>query len=502
MQHLPSIADITDNVTSISSTKAENNKRPKHYLVHSHSSRHVHLTDDITPREMALSILQAQYHIYHTDLSGYLAGGAMVQDALTKYALGGTPRDLYQAYKRFRPDKERIPPAPTITITTRNWRDWLGHKSYYHDYLDFFDQELQLLESSVLKESSATPVPPTLTASWTATPSTPLAYAMSKMASDYLSPLIPGLCASTGPLIHLGYGIEFGSRLVTAEGLAYACVSYQPATTCFVTASQNSVPWNGGPSNSLGQPRRSPTVSILNMIRNDKRLDGMFDAGFQGRLNVVMSSRVSLLKSYLGMWASQVHSVSDALLDLAQTSSLLMFTATNRFGDEQQLDKNLANILLATHAARFLVKILPSEVEKEQLMKAIWMSLVATYVVQGRPKVTARAVSTHPVMAEVNPQDGQHDSMGEDEECKKSRSRSGSMAVSDAETEMREATMGRWRALSQEAIHADHPLVPKIVRTLWRAELEHGECDDIFFDGAIRAVGEDHASDESTGPGF
>ncbi|KAG9320893.1 hypothetical protein KVV02_005829 [Mortierella alpina] len=412
----------------------------------------------------------------------------------------GTPRDLYQTYKRFRPDKERIPPAPTITITTRNWRDWLGHKSYYHDYLDFFDQELRLLESSVLKESLVTPVPAPLTASWTVTPSTPLADAMSKMVSDYLTPLIPGLCASTGPLIHLGYGIEFGSLLATAEGLAYACVSYQPATTCFVTASKSSASWKGGPSHSPSESRRSPTVSILNMIRNDKRLDGMFDAGFQGKLNVVMSSRVSLLKSYLGMWASQVHSVSEALLDLSQTSSLLMFTATNRFGDEQQLDKNLANILLATHAARFLVKILPSEVEKEQLMKAIWMSLVATYVVQGRPKVTARAVSTHPLMAEVNPQEDQHDSMGEDEEYKESRS--SSMAVRDSETETRKATMGRWRALSQEAIHADHPLVPKIVRTLWWAELEHGECDDIFFDGAVRAVGEDHTSDESTGPGL
>ncbi len=137
-----------------------------------------------------------------------------------------------------------------------------------------------------------------------------------------------------------------------------------------------------------------------------------------------------------------------------------MFTGTNRFGDEQQLDKNLANILLATHAARFLVKILPSEVEKEQLMKAIWMSLVATFVVQGRPKVTARAVSTHPSMAEVNPQDSHHDPMSEDEEYKESRS--GSMAVSDFETDVRKATMGRWRALSQEALHADHPLVPKV----------------------------------------
>ncbi|KAG0204639.1 hypothetical protein BGX28_003476 [Mortierella sp. GBA30] len=458
---------------------------------------------------MALSILQAQYHIYHTDLSGYLAGGAMVQDALTKYALGGTPRDLYQTYKRFRPDKERIPPAPTITITTRNWRDWLGHKSYYHDYLDFFDQELRQLEARVLKESPSASTPAALAASWSASPSTPLSTAMGGVVSDYLTPLIPGLCASTGPLIHLGYGVEFGSRLATAEGLAYACISYQPATTCFTTTSMSNPLWTGGGSSvadetsskSCRSQMRSPTVSILNMIRNDKRLDGMFDAGFQGKLNVVMSSRVSLLKSYLGMWTSQVHSVSEALLDLSQTSSLLLFTATNRFGDEQQLDKNLVNILLATHAARFLVKILPSGLEKEQLLKAIWMSLVATYVVQGRPKVTARRDSTHPLMAEVNPLESQHDSTGEDEENDES-SRSCGMVINEFEAEIPKAPFGRWRPLSQEAIHAEHPLVPKIVRALWWAELEHGECGDVFFDGAIRAVGEDHASDESSGPGF
>src|SRR5690606_11794330 len=63
--------------------------------------------------------------------------------------------------------------------------------------------------------------------------------------------------------------------------------------------------WQGQQGSSSNGLKRSPTVSILNMIRNDKRLDGMFDAGFQAKLNVVMSSRVSLLKSYLGMWVSQ-----------------------------------------------------------------------------------------------------------------------------------------------------------------------------------------------------
>jgi hypothetical protein len=122
---------------------------------------------------------------------------------------------------------------------------------------------------------------------------------------EYLAPLIPGLCAATGSLIHLGYGIEFGSRLAMAEGLAYACISYQSATTCFIPTTSHTSWTTSTDKSTRNNPKKTPSVSILNMIRNDKRLDGMFDAGFQGKLNVVMSSRVSLLKSYLGMWASQ-----------------------------------------------------------------------------------------------------------------------------------------------------------------------------------------------------
>ncbi|KAF9398183.1 hypothetical protein BGX21_008082 [Mortierella sp. AD011] len=467
---------------------------------------------------MALSIIQAQYHIYHTDLSGYLAGGDMVQDALTRYALGGTSKDLYQTYKRFKQDKERIPPAPTITITTRNWRDWLGHKSYYHDYLDFFDHELSQLEartlqgsSSPLSSSTATETPSLLSTSWSISHSSPLAESMAKMVSDYLTPLIPGLCASTGALIHLGYGVEFGSRLLIAEGLAYACISYQPATACYIptAASGATSSWSETSSTKLNAPqqKRSPTVSILNMIRNDKRLDGMFDAGFQAKLNVVMSSRVSLLKSYLGMWTSQVHSVSDALLDLSQTSGLLLFTATNRFGDEQQLDKNLANILLATHAARFLVKILPSEFEKEQLLKAIWMSLVATFVVQGRPRLIARTSSSQSITADGLPQEKEQESsmtpvVAESEGAEQGSTTKFGMATIYFEPEAVCTSADRWKSLSSEAIHADHRIVPKIVRSLFWAELEHGECNDLFYELALRAVGDDPASDESTGPGF
>lgn len=151
-----------------------------------------------------------------------------------------------------------------------------------------------------------------------------------------------------------------------------------------------------------------------------------------------------------------VHSVEEALKDLSQTSSLLLFTATNRFGDQQQLDKHLANVLLATHAARFLIHVLPGEEEKEQLLKAIWMSLVATFVVQGRPKLSLSQQQEHqqqqPMMVEVNPQDaGEHDDEDDDEEVGYFGAVGGMKVPS-----------GRWKMLAQDAIHADHQIVSKV----------------------------------------
>lgn len=151
--------------------------------------------------------------------------------------------------------------------------------------------------------------------------------------------------------------------------------------------------------------------------------------------------------------------MSDALLDLSQTTSLLLFTGTNRFGDEQQLDKNLANVLLATHSARFLVEVLPTEEQKEQLLKAIWMSLVATYVVQGRPKMAASPmVATMPAMSETAPQEDHRDD--EVANMEDSDDESNSSGYFDSEFPIRPS--GRWRSLCQEAIHAEYQLVPKV----------------------------------------
>lgn len=153
-------------------------------------------------------------------------------------------------------------------------------------------------------------------------------------------------------------------------------------------------------------------------------------------------------------------------MDLSQTTSLLLFTATGRHGDEQQLDKYLANVLLASHAARFLVKVLPEQ-EQVQLLKAIWMSLVATYVVQGRPKISA---SSLPMMTDACHQESNVMTgvvTEEEEYHERGTAKMAGMATIDSEkSDLLRVPTGRWKALSQEAIHADHQIVSKVTRVL------------------------------------
>jgi hypothetical protein len=99
--------------------------------------------------------------------------------------------------------------------------------------------------------------------------------------------------------------------------------------------------------------------------------------------------------------------------------------------------------------------VLPGDMEKEQLLKAIWMSLVATFVVQGRPKLSLSQQKQHqqhqPMMAEVNPQDAVGNDDEDDEEVGYFGAAGGMKVPS-----------GRWKSLAQDAIHADHQIVSKV----------------------------------------
>lgn len=128
--------------------------------------------------------------------------------------------------------------------------------SYYREYLNYFD-------AHIAKNS------------------------LSTTFQTHFPRLLPGCIGSSlHPLIHLGLGLDLAHTHLVSEGLAYACIAYSPIGELIDTQ-------NGANAADV-DPRE-----ILEMVRVDKRFDGVFDGAFGAKLKVLAKSRGALLKVYM-----------------------------------------------------------------------------------------------------------------------------------------------------------------------------------------------------------
>lgn len=141
------------------------------------------------PQSQPANILPPQNHIVH--------------HLLTLYALGATPSQLqtgYDANKTY-----QRPPVPLDPQIVQDLNDraafakHLGDERHYRDYLAHFEGELAAKGvSAVLAE---------------------YLFARDARADDLLARTFAGF---VHPLIHLGFGVEFGQPAIVAEALAQA----------------------------------------------------------------------------------------------------------------------------------------------------------------------------------------------------------------------------------------------------------------------------------------
>jgi hypothetical protein len=124
---------------------------------------------------------------------------------LTLFALNATPKEIQQGYDT-NVDYQR-PPEPlkeSIVNDMHNperFKTYLGKEQYYHDFLVFFQQEIDAKTwQKVLNE---------------------YVFARDERAEDMLSRMYAGFLH---PIIHTGFGVEFKQPAIIAEGLAQACV--------------------------------------------------------------------------------------------------------------------------------------------------------------------------------------------------------------------------------------------------------------------------------------
>lgn len=137
---------------------------------------------------------------YHIEYNGHLTNH--VKHAVVALAgLGATPEVImrfHDSYTEMTPYGSTLEPQRPmrIAITADNWEEFIGKRAHFASYCAFFDAEVT-------------------------------AHGMDEVLRWYLPRLLPGWVGSfTHATIHLGWGLDAGSRWMSVEGLAYLAFSY------------------------------------------------------------------------------------------------------------------------------------------------------------------------------------------------------------------------------------------------------------------------------------
>jgi hypothetical protein len=182
---------------------------------------------------------------------------------LSQFALGAPESRLKQEW-----DNETFNPLPkkqSTEISDQNWKDHIGVDKFYPNYLEFFKDQI----------------------SKNGAPKTVLSYALDPTA---LPSFVSG---AVHPLIHTGFGIEFGVNDVVAEGLAEMCV-HSPAFAPVVDSPLYSKPATG----------KKTALAIAKEIHNDQIFENAVNFKDFPKSTALLKSKPACdaIKNYVMQW--------------------------------------------------------------------------------------------------------------------------------------------------------------------------------------------------------
>ncbi|KAJ5594490.1 uncharacterized protein N7459_000698 [Penicillium hispanicum] len=241
-------------------------------------------------------------------------------------------------------------------VTVEDWRDYLGCREYvlrlsilaaFH--LDFFEDELVRFS-----------------------------YDWKQVVVEYLfsgnQPVFHSLSADLGhPLIHLAYAYETSSREVAMEALGLAATCYNGMHTYFDDSVSSSVE---------GLYHSTSPFDILNKVRLDKRLDGLFATPGDHNLERLYDSRKDLLREYWHAW--QIESPVEQFRQSQELAAGLLVAAHDE--SNQHYDFFLAHVLTTSHAVRVLLPLIPAQFQIS-LVRQWWLMTLAIFISQLRPEI-------------------------------------------------------------------------------------------------------------------
>ncbi|KAL0948385.1 hypothetical protein HGRIS_010967 [Hohenbuehelia grisea] len=286
-------------------------------------------------------------------------------------------------------------------IDTNNFNDHLGDENYYNSYLQFFKKELEAKGFSATLEEHIFAKKANFIAG------------SDKPQPEMLSRFLGGLLH---PLIHTGYGAEFGLPGMLVEGLAQTAVHKadsqhllpalffdgESATNGLINRLASALVLNNQEprTSSATQPKNVHALDILARVMKDTKLDvknAAFDRSRPGGSYVHVEEHFGEdIRKYVEQWTldtSVPGEVEKKIEELVWTNSVIYAVPGWKKGERFLADFVFMHFVTSS---TFLSSLIPYLKPKSQelLLRSYFTLCLAFFVAQGAPKLSIAAFFT------------------------------------------------------------------------------------------------------------
>jgi hypothetical protein len=230
-------------------------------------------------RETVADLLSENHIKYHCFFNAKKFHNHLVHAVLAAYSLGAKPdriKAIYQSHASY-----QKPAGPVLTtFTESDWKSQLGNSEYYSSYLEFFHKEVERLGRNE-------------------------AFIKYALEPDMIGRSFSG---AFHPLIHMGYGFDFGMDGILVEGLAMAAltstlmanVTVRPASSLEKVTSQVAAQLSLTKSSS--EPKT--ILDMLTNIQEDRDLDDVcpFDQPDKTDHGSKNPKAINKIQQFLAAW--------------------------------------------------------------------------------------------------------------------------------------------------------------------------------------------------------
>ncbi|KAG0379690.1 hypothetical protein BGX24_012140 [Mortierella sp. AD032] len=319
-------------------------------------------------RETVADLLEENHYKHHCFFNEKGLHNHLVHAVLASYSLGATPERLRAIYESHAMEQRPIGSVKK-NFTSADWKSEIGNQEFYASYLEFFRQEVPKLGRAEAIVNYA-------------------------FDTDVLGRTFSG---AFHPLIHLGYGIDFGIDAIVAEGLAMMAVTSKmmaPFVVAPATMIENVTTKIVSQLSISEPPSAKKIVDILTAIREDRELDDVTSYPEVNKTMDVAKSKVaaSKVQKLLSEWKVE-ETVQDIDLKAKELykACLLFVGGTGLRNGKVKQDFFLMHALTSVLFVHKLAHVLPPAYAVSCLRSHLGVSL-AYFISRGRPPVDVDAL--------------------------------------------------------------------------------------------------------------